>query len=167
MQTYAILTQAADSAGRLRPVPPACASPHSTALWPCSLAFLHTSKQSHSHRLQIQQVASGLCLSSLNGEASLVYQEQCKTATAGGGPLPWQLWQLEAVEPAAAGAAVQPFVRGGGGVYRIRSLAGGWCMQVRPGVLCCSAEELQPYNACKQSSCEGYHAAACHPLLAC
>lgn len=97
------------------------------------------------HRLQIQQVASGLCLSSLNGEASLVYQEQCKTVTAGGGPLPWQLWQLEAVELVAAGPAVQPLVRGGGGVYRILSLAGGWCMQVRPGGGYVPAEE--PWNA--------------------
>lgn len=79
-------------------------------------------------RLQIKQAASGLCLSSLNGDHSLVYQYECKRSSADGGPLPWQLWR---VEPAATAPDAPAVVKGGGGVYRIKAVAGGWCMQVR------------------------------------
>ncbi|KIZ06216.1 hypothetical protein MNEG_1747 [Monoraphidium neglectum] len=79
-------------------------------------------------KLQIQQAASRQCLSSLNGEGSLVYAYDCKTAAQDTtSPLPWQLWTLEPVAPRASAAVVS----GGGGTYRIRAAAGGWCMQVQ------------------------------------
>jgi hypothetical protein len=75
----------------------------------------------------IQNGVSRLCLSGLNGEASLVYEYDCKPSSADRySPLAWQLWTLEPV----SGPAVQRSVRGGGGAYQIKLVGGGWCMQV-------------------------------------
>ncbi|KAI8474577.1 MAG: hypothetical protein J3K34DRAFT_125497 [Monoraphidium minutum] len=101
------------------------------APWPCKGAPPAAQQQwvfapKGGGKLQIQTASSRLCLSSLNGEGSLVYTYDCQTSAADRtAPLPWQLWSLEPVPPRSSGAVVA----GGGGVYRIRAAAGGWCMQ--------------------------------------
>jgi hypothetical protein len=82
-------------------------------------------------RMYIQNGVSRLCLSGLNGEASLVYEYDCKPSAADRySPLPWQLWTLEP----ASGPSVGRAARGAAGVYQIKLVGGGWCMQVgRPG----------------------------------